>query len=75
MEQLISACSAELAMYVLKRGPKDLEELTTWAQQYLVAHKQQGAINAVQTRYVIRMPEVASYRCQGYGHNRNVLQR
>ena len=24
-------------MYLLKRGPKDLVELTTWAQQYLIA--------------------------------------
>ena len=30
----------ELAVYVLE-GPKDLVELTTWAQQYLIAHKQQ----------------------------------
>ena len=28
-------------MYLLERGPKDLIELTTWAQQYLIAHKQQ----------------------------------
>ena len=27
-------------MYLLQKGPKDLVELTTWAQQYLIAHKQ-----------------------------------
>ena len=27
-------------MYLLERGPKDLVELTTWAQKYLKAHKQ-----------------------------------
>ena len=28
-------------MYLLERGATDLVELTTWAQQYLTAHKQQ----------------------------------
>ena len=40
-EQFINACSEELAVYLLERGPKDLVELTTLAQQYLIAHKQQ----------------------------------
>ena len=40
-EQFINTCSEELAVYLLERGPKDLVELTTWAQQYLIAHKQQ----------------------------------
>ena len=44
-EQFINACSEDLAMYLLERGPKDLVELTTWA---------------VQTRFVTRMPEVAA---------------
>ena len=39
-EQLINACSEELAVYLLERGPKDLVELTAWAQQYLITHKQ-----------------------------------
>ena len=28
-------------MYLLERGLKDLIDVTTWAQQYLIAHKQQ----------------------------------
>ena len=40
-EQFINACSEELAVYLLERGLKDLVELATWAQQYLIAHKQQ----------------------------------
>ena len=40
-EQFINACSEELAVYLLERGPNDLVELTTWAQQYLIAYKQQ----------------------------------
>ena len=31
-EQFINACSEELAVCLLERGPKDLVELTTWAQ-------------------------------------------
>ena len=40
-EQFINACSEELAVYLFEGGPKDLLELTTSAQQYLIAHKQQ----------------------------------
>ena len=40
-EQFINACSEDLAMYLLERGPKDLVELTTWAQKYLITHKEQ----------------------------------
>ena len=40
-KQFINTSSEELAVYLLERGPKDLVELTTWAQQYLIAHKQQ----------------------------------
>ena len=40
-EQFINACSEDLAMYLLERGPKDLVELTTGAQKYLIAHKHQ----------------------------------
>ena len=40
-EQFINACSEELAVYLLERVPKDLVELATWAQQYLIEHKQQ----------------------------------
>ena len=40
-EQFINACSEDLAMHLFERGPKDLVELTTWAQKYLLAHKQQ----------------------------------
>ena len=37
-EQFFNAYSEELAVYLLERGPKDLVELTTLAQQYLIAH-------------------------------------
>ena len=71
-EQFINACSEDLAMYLLERGPKDLVELTTWAQKYLIAHKEQlgkskarvqprsEEIDTVQTRFLTRTPEVAA---------------
>ena len=40
-EQFMNACFEQLAVYLLERSPKDLVELTTWVQQYLIAHKQQ----------------------------------
>ena len=40
-EQFINTCSKELTVHLLERGPKDLVELTAWAQQYLIAHKKQ----------------------------------
>ena len=40
-EQFVNACYEELAVYLLERGPKDLVQLSTWAQQYLITHKQQ----------------------------------
>ena len=37
-ELFINTCSEDLAVYLLQRGHKDLVELTTWAQKYLIAH-------------------------------------
>ena len=82
-EQFINACSENLAMYLLERGPKDLVELTTWAQKYLIAHKEQlGKSKAtVQPRRVDqkkttqskpdssqgRQRSLQCYRCRGFG--------
>ena len=82
-EQFINACSEDLAMYLLERGPKDLVELTTWAQKYLIAHKEQlGKSKAtVQPRRVDQKKTTQSkpdssqgrqrllqcYRCRGFG--------
>ena len=81
-EQFISACSEDLAMYLLERGPKDLVELTTWAQKYLIAHKEQLGKSkaAVQPRRVDQKKMTQSkpdssqgrqrllqcYRCHGF---------
>ena len=86
-EQFINACSEDLAMYLLERGPKDLVELTTWAQKYLIAHKEQlGKSKAtVQPRRVDQKKATQSkpdssqgrqrllqcYRCRGFGRRQS----
>ena len=86
-EQFINACSEDLAMYLLERGPKDLVELTTWAQKYLIAHKEQlrKSKATVQPRRVDQKKTTQSkpdssqgrqrllqcYRCRGFGHRQS----
>ena len=86
-EQFINACSEDLAMYLLERGPKDLVELTTWAQKYLIAHKEQlGKSKAtVQPRRADQKKTTQSkpdssqgrqrllqcYHCCGFGHRQS----
>ena len=86
-EQFINACSEDLAMYLLERGPKDLVELTTWAQKYLIAHKEQlGKSKATvqprradQKKTIQSKPDLSQgrqrslqcYRCRGFGHRQS----
>ena len=86
-EQFINACSEELAVYLLERGPKDLVELATWGQQYLNAHKELAGKtkstvqpkSAEQRRHTQskldttqgRQRSLQCYRCQGYGHRQS----
>ena len=37
-EQLTNACPEELPVFLNERSPKTLDELATWADQYLMAH-------------------------------------
>ena len=37
-EQYTNACPKELSVYLNKRSLKTLDELVTWAEQYLMAH-------------------------------------
>ena len=37
-EQFTNACLKELSVYLNERSPKTLDELVTWAEQYLMAH-------------------------------------
>ena len=86
-EQFINACSEDLAMYLLERGPNDLVELTTWAQKYLIAHKEQlGKSKAtIQPRRADqkkttqfkpdlsqgRQRSLQCYRCHDFGHRQS----
>ena len=86
-EQFINACSEDLVKYLLERGPKDLVELTTWAQKFLIAHKGQlGKSKAtVQPRLADQKKTTQSkpdssqgcqrllqcYHCQGFGHRQS----
>ena len=86
-EQFINACSEDLAMYLLERGPKDLVELTTWAQKYLIAHKEQlikskatvQCRRADQKKTTQSKPDLSQgcqrslqcYRCHGFGHKQS----
>ena len=74
-------------MYLLERGPKDLVELTTWAQKYLIAHKEQLGKSkaAVQPRCADQKKMIQSkpdssqgrqrslqcYRCHDFGHRQS----
>ena len=74
-------------MYLLERAPKDLEELTTWAQKSLIAHKEQlGKSKAtVQPRRVDqkkmtqskpdsskgRQRSLQCYPCRDFGHRQS----
>ena len=69
-----------LKNYLLERGPKDLVELTTWAQKYLIAHKEQlGKSKAtVQPRRADQKKTTQSKpdslqgrRCHGFGHKQS----
>ena len=86
-EQFVKAYSEYLAMYLLERGPKDLVELTTWAQKYLIAHKEQlGKSKATvqprragQKKTTQSKPDLSQgcqrslqcYRCHGFGHRQS----
>ena len=79
-EQFINACSEDLAMYLLERGPKDLVDLTTWAQKYLIAHKEQlGKSKATvqprradQKKMTQSKPDsLQGRRCHGFGHKQS----
>ena len=86
-EQLINACSDDLALYLFQGGPKDLVELTTWAQKYLIAHKEQLCKSkatfqprrADQKKTAQSKPDSSQgrqillrcYRCQGFGHRQS----
>ena len=47
-EQFTNACPKELSVYLNERSPKTLDELVTWAEQYLMPHNKK--ISSSQSR-------------------------
>ena len=73
-EHLLNACSEDLAMYLLERGLKDLVELTTWAQKYLIAHKEQLCKSkaTVQPRHADQKKTIQSKPDSSQGRQRSL---
>ena len=79
-EQFTNVCSKELSVYLNERSPKTLDELATWAEQYLMAHnKKLSSKNAIGRGENLnvdeseRSPErprelLKCYRCRREGH-------
>ena len=79
-EQFTNSCPKDVAVHLMERSPKDLEELARIAEQYLVAHNKKlsckGALVRQEARghgsrdsAVERFEEVMRcYYCNGRGH-------
>jgi len=76
-EQFSSSCSKELAVYLMERNPKDLEELSNLAEQYLIAHgKRLSArtshaakkMDAKNMAFIKDKQVLRCFSCQGVGH-------
>ena len=66
-EQFINACSEELAVYLLERRLKDLVELTTWTQQYLIVLNKVNQHSLYKVRHKdARGHYSAMVLCQGF---------
>ena len=77
-EQFTNACQKELSVYLNERSPKTLDELVTWAQQYLMAHNKKFSSSQSRREDVkngsrgenSERPRCAvqCFRCGGEGH-------
>ena len=77
-EQFTNACPKELSLYLHEMSPKTLDELVTWAEQYLMAHNKK--LSSSQSRREDVKNEnrggnserpcsaVQCFRCGGKGH-------
>ena len=77
-EQFTNACPKELSVYLNERSPKTLDELVTWAEQYLMARNKK--LSSLQSRREnmkngsrggnLERPRsaVQCFRCGGKGH-------
>ena len=77
-EQFTNTCPKELSVYLNERSPKTLDELVTWAEQYLMAHdkklsssqsRQEDVKNGSRGGNLERpRSAVQCFRCGGEGH-------
>ena len=79
-EQFTNSCPKDVAIHLMERSPKDLEELARIAEQYLVAHnkklsskgalaRQEAGGHGSRDSAVERFEEVMRcYYCDGRGH-------
>ena len=77
-KQFTNVCPKELSVYLNMRSPKTLDELVTWADQYLIAHnkklsssqsRREDVKNGSTGRNSERLRSaVQSFRCGGEGH-------
>ena len=79
-EQFTNSCPKDVAVHLMERSPKDLEELARIAEQYLVAHnkklsskgalaRQEAGGHGSRDSAVERFEEVMRcYYCDGRGH-------
>ena len=78
-EQFTNVCPKELSVYLNERGPKTLDELVTWAEQYLMAHNKKLSSSQSRREDVkngsrggnLERPRsaVQCFRCGGKGHH------
>jgi len=76
-EQFSSSCSKELAVYLMERYPKDLEELSDFAEQYLIVHGKRLSARTSHDAKKMDAMNIAfnkdkqvlwCFSCQGVGH-------
>ena len=77
-EQFSDSCSKDLSVYLMERMPKDLDELATLAEQYLVAHGKKLSYKATAVKQedkreargveISQGTSIRCFNCQGLGH-------
>jgi len=76
-KQFSSSCSKELAVYLMERNSKDLEELSDLAEQYLIAHRKKLSARTSHDAKKTDAKNMAfnkdkqvllCFSCQGVGH-------
>jgi hypothetical protein len=72
-EQFVNSCNAELAVFIRERVPKNIDEMTKLAEQYLEAHELQCSAAMKQQKPSDKAAFAQSIRPEhtGHGNHRN----